>query len=784
MKGMKKGQGIAVLVVFVLILGLLGYYAGTIISATGKGADDSLKLGLDLAGGVSITYEAVGETPTSEQMADTILKLQQRIENDLGNEASTTEASVYQVGDRRITVEIPGVSDANALLEALGTPGTLYFITQTDADGNTNYSYNQATGEYALNYEIEDLIDNGSVVLTGSDVASSDAKYRTNQTTNASEPVVALSFTSKGAKAFADATAKAAAAGQTIGIYYDGHFVSVPRVNEAINGGEAVIEGMESFEAAEKLASYIRIGGLDIKLQEIQSEVVGAQLGSDALASSFKAAAIGLALVMVFLIAVYLFPGFVASLALALYTVLTISILYLFDVTLTLPGIAGIILSIGMAVDANVIIFTRIREEVAAGKNVKASVEAGFHKAMSAIIDGNITTLIAAAVLGVLGSGTVKGFAITLALGVILSMFTALLITRLLVQAFIAVGVTNTKVYGKAKAFKTIDFIGKKAIFFALSIVVIGAGVISMVAHSAMGAKSLNYSLEFLGGTSTTVTFDQEYSLEEIDSKIVPVVSTITGDNDIQVQKVDGGNTVIFKTKTLQLAEREAFNKAMEENFGVTEEKISSENISSTVSGEMRRQSVIAVLVAVLLMLVYIWIRFKDLRFASSAVIALFHDVLVVLALYALARITVGSAFIACMLTVIGYSINDTIVIFDRIRERMNGRSEFRREELETLCNTSLTDTLTRSLSTSFTTAITVLMLLILGVSSIREFALPLLAGVIVGTYSSICLATELWFLMKIYIKRHTKDGDYSSKPKKAKKVHEKATRENQGILV
>jgi len=353
-----------------------------------------------------------------------------------------------------------------------------------------------------------------------------------------------------------------------------------------------------------------------------------------------------------------------------------------------------------------------------------------------------------------------------------------------LIQAFIAVGVTNTKVYGKAKAFKTIDFIGKKAIFFALSIVVIGAGIISMVAHAAMGAKSLNYSLEFLGGTSTTVTFDQEYSLEEIDSKIVPVVSTITGDNDIQVQKVDGGNTVIFKTKTLQLAEREAFNTAMEENFGVTEEKISSENISSTVSGEMRRQSVIAVLVAVLLMLIYIWIRFKDLRFASSAVIALFHDVLVVLALYALARITVGSAFIACMLTVIGYSINDTIVIFDRIRERMNGRTEFRREELETLCNTSLTDTLTRSLSTSFTTAITVLMLLILGVSSIREFALPLLAGVIVGTYSSICLATELWFLMKLYIKRKTKDGDYSSKPKKAKKVHEKATRENQGILV
>ena len=784
MKGMKRGQGIAILVVFTLILGLLGWYAGTIVSATGKGAEDSLKLGLDLAGGVSITYEAVGETPTSEQMADTIFKLQQRIENDLGEEASTTEASVYQVGDRRITVEIPGVHDANALLEALGTPGTLYFIKQTDSDGNANYTYDNAKGEYVLNADINDLVENGSVVLTGSDVASSDAKYRTNQTTNASEPVVALSFTSEGAKAFSKATGEAAAAGETLGIYYDGHFVSVPRVNEAINGGEAVIEGMESFEAAEKLASYIRIGGLDVELEEIQSEVVGAQLGSDALATSFKAAVIGLALVMVFLIAIYLFPGFVASLALALYTTLMLAILSQFDITLTLPGIAGIILSIGMAVDANVIIFTRIREEVAAGKNVKAAVETGFHKAMSAILDGNITTLIAAAVLGVLGSGTVKGFAITLALGVILSMFTALLVTRLLVHAFLAIGVTSPKVYGKAKAFETIDFISKKAIFFALSIVVIGAGVISMMAHSVMGDRSLNYSLEFLGGTSTTVTFDQEYSLEEIDAKIVPVVSTVTGDNDIQVQKVDGGNTVIFKTKTLQLAEREKFNKVMEENFGVSEDNISSENISSTVSGEMRRQAIIAVLVAVLLMLIYIWIRFSDLRFASSAVIALFHDVLVVLALYALARITVGSAFIACMLTVIGYSINDTIVIFDRIRENMHDRHEFSREALTNLCNESLTNTLTRSLSTSFTTAITVLMLLILGVSSIREFALPLLAGVIVGTYSSVCLATELWFLMKLYIKNSHKDGDYSSKPKKAKKVHEKATKENQGILV
>lgn len=754
MKRMKKGQGIAWLVVLLACIVGFGYLAFNIVTATVSDKDDyDIRLGLDLAGGVSITYQVVGDKPSTEDLNDTITKLQKRIENELGSDSSTTEASVYPVGDDRITVEIPGVKDANALLEELGTPGSIYFIKQTDASGNQNYTYDSSIGNYKLNYELDDLIANGSVILQGSDVKSATATNQQNQTTGATQAVVSISLTDKGTKAFADATTAAYAAGQSIGIYYDGQFVRVPKVNAAITDGKCVIEGMKTFDEADSLASYIRIGGLNLELKELQSEVVGAQLGSSALSTSLLAAAIGLIIVMAFLIFMYRVPGVAASLALALYTGLMLFVLWAFDITLTLPGIAGIILSIGMAVDANVIIFARIREEIAAGKSVIAAIEIGFKKALSAIVDGNVTTLIAAAVLGVLGSGTVKGFAITLAIGVVLSMFTALVITRILMNALYAVGVRDVKFYGKAKKIKNVDFVGKKAIFFTCSILVICVGIVGMAVHGIKGDKSLNYSLEFLGGTSTTVEFNEAYSLAQADDEIVPKIADVIGSNDIQTQVVDNTNQIIFKTKSLNLEQREAFNTMLEKDYSVDASAITSSNIGSTVSGEMRSQSMLAVVVAAFFMLLYIWFRFKDLRFAGSAIIALIHDVLVVLALYAVARISVGSAFIACMLTVIGYSVNDTIVIFDRIRENKKTLRDESPESLRALANESITQTLSRSISTSLTTVVMVLMLLILGVTSIREFALPLLVGIVCGTYSSICIATELWYVMKVHIK-------------------------------
>ena len=424
-----------------------------------------------------------------------------------------------------------------------------------------------------------------------------------------------------------------------------------------------------------------------------------------------------------------------------------IILLNAFEITLTLPGIAGIILSIGMAVDANVIIFARIREELATGKTVQSAIKIGFSKALSAILDGNITTLIAAAVLGLKGTGSIKGFAQTLALGIILSMFTALLITKFLLNALHALGVQSPKAYGVAKEKKTLQLLSRQKVFFGISAAVILAGFVVMGVNQASGRSALNYSLEFVGGTSTTLTLNEDMPIEKIDSDIVPLIENINGDGNVQTTKVAGSNQIIIKTRTLNVEEREAFKDVMVTNFGVEESSITAETISATVSSEMKSDAVIAIVVATVCMLIYIWFRFKDIRFGASAVIALLHDILVVLAFYAAVRVPVGNTFIACMLTIVGYSINATIVIFDRIRENM--REMGRKDELEEVVNRSVSQTLSRSVFTSLTTFFMVASLEVFGVSSIREFALPLMAGIICGTYSSICLAGALWHLFR-----------------------------------
>lgn len=747
---MRKNKGVVIIVLILTLLIGLGVYGVNVLDATTSKEDGGIILGLDLSGGVSITYQIVTENPTQTDIDDTIAKLEERAES------YSTEYAVYQVGEDRITVEIPGVFDANAVLEELGSPGTLYFILEENAEGKENYSYDSAVENYVLNFELEELVENGSVILTGNDVDSANAEYQTDSYGNSS-PIVSLSFTDEATTIFAEATEKAAAMGQTIGIYYDDHFISVPAVEEAITTGQCVISGSVDYAEAEELATFIRVGAINLKLKELESNVVGAQLGSEALTSSITAAGIGLILVMVFMIVMYRLPGVVSSIALAIYTFGTISIIQLFEITLTLPGIAGIILGIGMAVDANVITFARIREEIAAGKTVSMSIREGYQKALSAIVDGNVTTFIAASVLMILGSGTVKGFAYTLMISIVMSMFTALFVAKYLMQALFAVGFKNEKFYGRAKEMKSIDFMKYRVIWFAISIVLIGAGVVGMAYHGTTSGKPLNYGIEFAGGTSTTADFGREYTIAEIEESIVPYVTEITGDSSVQATTVDESTEIVLKTKTLSLDEREALEALLVEKFGVDESTISTQSISSTVSGEMRASAIWAVVIACLCMLIYIRFRFKDLRFATSAILALIHDVLVVIAAYALIRITVGNTFIACVLTIVGYSINDTIVIFDRIRENMHGMENETEERIYEIANRSLTQTLTRSINTSITTIIMVVILFIMGVPAIKEFALPLMIGLICGSYSSIFIATELWYEMKIRMKRKAK---------------------------
>ncbi len=743
---MKKRNAIIALAVILLLIAGFGYMVVFGVGTEKTGAAEEIKLGLDLAGGVSITYQAVGdEKPSVEDMSDTIYKLQQRVEN------YSTEAQVYKEGEDRINIEIPGVNDANAVLEDLGKPGSLYFIRQNDSTGNPNYQYTGQVDEdgkpvYELNKTIEELDADGSIVLTGTDIKTAQAGSMKDDM-GGTQYVVELTMTEEGAAKFGVATTEAAKTHETIMIYYDGKAASVPTVETAITGGTAQITKIGSFEEADELASTIRIGGLKLELEELRSNVVGAQLGSEAISTSIKAGLIGFIIVIVFMIAVYFIPGLAASLALALYVVLVIVCLNLFDITLTLPGMAGIILSVGMAVDANVITFARIREEIATGKTVSSAIKIGYQKALSAIIDGNVTTLIAAFVLGMMGTGSIKGFAQTLALGIVLSMFTAVVVTKLILNAFYAIGLQDEKFYGKAKERKHIDFLSKKHIFMGISAAVILAGFVVMGVNSARGVRGLNYSLEFLGGTSTNVTFNEDMALADIDANVVPLIETITGDGNVQVQKVGGSNEVIFKTRTLSVEERQKFSDDMVSEFSVNPEKITAETISSTVSSEMQRDAVIAVLVSTICMLGYIWIRFKDLRFGASSVLALCQDVLVVLAFYAIARVSVGSTFIACMLTIVGYSINATIVIFDRIRESL--REMKNKDSLDEVVNSCVNQTLSRSIFTSLTTFIMVAVLYVMGVSSIKEFALPLMVGIICGTYSSVCLASAFWYLFK-----------------------------------
>lgn len=725
---MKSKKGVGFFKLFCAILALIGFSYLAYISL------DEIKLGLDLAGGVSITYQAKEENPSAEDMADTIYKLQQRVQT------YSTEAEVYKEGDNRINIDIPGVSDANKILEDLGKPGSLSFV---DADSN--------------------------VVLTGTQVASAKAAIYKDETTGNNAYSVQLQFTDEGSAAFAKATEENV--GKQIFIVYDNTIISAPVVRQAITGGQAVIDGMSNFEEAENLASFIRIGSLSLELEELRSNVVGAKLGQEAVATSLKAGLIGLILLAIFMLLVYRIPGLASVIALGIYVGLIICLLAAFrnEITLTLPGIAGIILSIGMAVDANVIIFTRIKEEIGLSKNVETAVKNGFSKALSAILDGNITTLIAAAVLYFKGSGTVKGFASTLALGIVLSMFTALAVTRGILKAFIAIGLTNPKLYGSKKDIKTIDFLSKRKIFFAMSLVFIFVGFVAMGFNKTKINSIFNYGIDFKGGTSTNVVFNEDMSLEDISKQVVPLVEAVTKEAGTQTQKVEGTNEVIIKTRALSREEREALNTSLVEKFSVDAEKITAESISAAVSDEMKADAVVATIVATILMLLYIWIRFADIRFAASSVLALVHDVLIVIALYALFRWSISSTFIACILTIVGYSINATIVIFDRIRENLKELGN--RVSKEELVNLSITQTLTRSINSSLTTFIMVLVLYIMGVSSIREFALPLMAGILIGTYSSVCLAPSLWYVFTNINKKEKKVSNTAKKKQENKGI-------------
>lgn len=713
----KRNSLICFILSIVLIAGLC-FVSMFGIDKSGKGSAKNITQGLDLQGGVSITFEVAQEEFSKEDFEDTYRKMERRAYE------LSDEASIYKEGNNRITVEIPGSDDAQAVLDKLGKPGTLQFVTDF---GNK---------------------EKEKVWFQGEDIKDAQPAYNKDENTGAIQYMVALEFTEEAGTKFAEVTGNNV--GKILYIVYDGDVISSPYVQQKITGGEATVTGMESNEEAEELAAMIRIGSLKLELKEISSKVVGAKLGDDAISTSLLAGVIGIAFICVFMIVIYRVPGLAAGLALIAYTAMNLLALNGFDITLTLPGIAGVILSIGMAVDANVIIFARIKEELGAGIEVKEAIKTGFKKATSAILDGNITTLIAALVLMKMGTGPIQGFAKTLAYGIIISMITAMFVTRGLLYLLYSMGFNKASMYGVQKKRKTVDFIGKRWILLGVSGVIIVAGIAVTLLNGKgtfEGRESnFNLSVEFKGGVSTSVEFDKNYDIKEFNEKILPEIQKIVGDGDVLANAVTGTNEYVIRTKTLPTSVRDEINKMLVEKFGAIEGKFNESSVSATVSKEMAKDSVVAVSIAVVCMLIYIFIRFRDIRFASSAILCLVHDIVIVILFYAVSWTTVGNTFIACMLTILGYSVNASIVVFDRIREKLKASGYT--GDLKEIVNSSITDTLTRSIYTSLTTFVTVAALYVLGVTAMKEFALPLIVGIVAGAYSSVCVAGSLWYTM------------------------------------
>ena len=708
-----------------------------------KGAED-IRFGIDIRGGVDVTFmPADGVEATDDQMtaAKTV------IEDRLVGLGITDYEDYVDYNKDRIIVRFPwktGETDFNpqTAIDEIGTTAEMVFRKGSTADGEE--------------------------ILSGDDVTSATAGY--NQENGY---VVQLQFSADGAKKFAEATTELAAQSNgTISIWLDGENISTATVKTAITDGNAVIEGSFTQDQVTALANQINSGSLPFALSAESFSTISPTLGAKSLDVMVLAGIIAFAFVALLMIVRYRLPGTIAVISLFGQVVATLAFVSgYFTVfngsTLTLPGIAGIILGIGMAVDANCIIFTRIREELASGKTVASSIKIGFSKALSAIIDGNITTLIAAFVLYLKGSGTVKGFAQTLAIGIILSMFTALVITRLVMDAFTSLGLTDLKLYGTQKSRKPIDFIGNWKKYVIISGAVFVICIVGIVVNVNKGSM-LNYSLDFVGGTSTSVSLPENKAITDADKDTaLKVVKDNTGmEGELSTSDDNGVKKITIRT-TSQTEDQAAKTRSeLAKAFSVDEKKVESETISASVSSEMKTDAVVATIIAAICMLIYIWIRFRNLSTGVSSVLALVHDIIVVFTVYVVASsyIQVGSTFIACMLTIVGYSINDTIVVFDRIRE--NKKKASARTPLAETINKSITETLSRSINTSVTTFIMVFVLAILGVNSVRQFAIPMIVGIISGCYSSVCVASPLWYVLSGKGEKKAQKGATYSKKK------------------
>lgn len=720
-------KGKSALILALILLGMAGLITINAIgipvrNESGDGWDrimnvTNIRQGLDLMGGVSILYEADIQNPTTADMSAAISLLRGRLDR-----RGYTEADVAQEGMGQIRVDIPGVEDAEAAVAEIGATAMLEFV---DSEGR--------------------------VLLTGAHVE------RAFEMVQGTEIVISLSFNDEGTTLFANATRDNLQ--RPIFIFLDGEQISAPIVQSVITDGSAVITGMFSREAARETAIQIQQGSLPFGLNVMSLNLVGARLGADALRTSVIAGIIGLALVLIFMAVFYRSMGICADLALIIYVSLVLLVLSGLRITLSLPGIAGLILSIGMATDANIVIFERIREEVAVGKTLRSAIRTGYRRALPAIIDSNITTLIAGGVLFWLGTGPIMGFAQMLVVGILVSMFTCLVVTRIITVCLMELGVVKPgniisrkqrEALDAARAANLVEptieidpkpIVERRKFYFAFSAAVVAIGLFFSLFHGFRDNGFFNLDVEFSGGTSFIVDIGQPFENSDVED----IVRTVTGESAPQVQQILGTNQVMIRTTQVDAAVRLALVDSMSDFYNLTADDFTYSDVSPAVSAAMRQSAILAVVVASIGMLLYISIRFRDLRTGASAVLAQVHDAVVVLCIYAILRIPLNYAFIAVMLTTLGYSINATIIIFDRIREN---RVRMPKALSLTLINTSVTQTLRRTLFSTLSSFVAVFMLYVIGVAAIRDFTLPIMVGLLFGAYSSVCLSGSAWYMM------------------------------------
>ncbi len=688
---------------------------------------EKINLGLDLQGGMHLVLEVDTSDLSDAAKKDAVGRALEIIRNRV-DEFGVREPSIQRQGKYQIIVQLPGISERERAINLIGKTALLEFKLVSDDPQKLTEAL---AGNIPVGYELKYLDEKPLLVeeessLTGDSLVDAELKF---DQSGFNEPMVGFQLNRTGGRKFARLTEENI--GRRLGIVLDGVVQSAPVIKEKIPSAQGVISGRFTHDEASDLAITLRAGALPAPIKIVEERTVGPSLGRDSIEKGIKAILYGGIAVILFMGIYYLLAGLIANFALCLNLLIILGALSYFQAALTLPGIAGIVLTIGMSVDANVLIFERIREEMDLGKTLRFAIANGFKRAFRTILDANLTTLITALILFRFGTGPLRGFAITLSIGILASMFTALFVSRAIFDFF-----TLNKKFAHLKMLRligktNINFIGRRKIAYFISLIVIACG---LVAFAYRGEK--NFSIDFQGGTLQQFRFQKAVSVDEIRGALKEI-----GLADSQIQRFGNNKEVLVRTGE---QDGENVSRKFKEVFRDNPfELLRIEKVGPSIGSQLRNKAIGALFLALLGICIYITVRFK-FNFAVSAIIALFHDVLITIGAFALMGKEISLPIIAALLTIVGYSLNDTIVVFDRIREDLR---LMRKVNYETIINTSINQTLSRTLLTSLTTFMVVLSLYIFGGKVINNFAFALMVGIIVGTYSSIFVASPLLLL-------------------------------------